>query len=86
VFKHIKEFESQEIRKASAFLKTVDPNAWMIVDFAEDVISFFECPTKADAEELLYDFHTEGSHTDHNTYEVWHNRRQFQYKITTSIF
>lgn len=86
-YKRVKDFEWDDDMEAlvKAFLKTASPTSWFVVNYGEGGGDIYECPTKKDVEGLLTAFHIEGSHTDHDIYEVYHNGKKYNYEVSTTI-
>jgi len=67
------------------FIKKGSQTVWYVVKYSEDGAFIYECPTKKDAEELLTDFHIEGSHTDNDSYEVYNASKEHDWDVRAII-
>jgi len=82
---HLAELEYDDEKGLKALLKTVDLSDWIIVNRGEGCTQVYRCPSKKDVEDFLKAIHEEGSHTDHDTYEIYHARKQYDYKVSVQV-
>jgi len=69
-----------------AFCQNHYRTEWIVAVLCDSACYLYICPTQLDAEELLIDFHTEGSHSDETKYEIWHDGQKLNYRITAQIY
>lgn len=82
LYEDYKEFECGKNKQALAFIPR---DKWTVVNYAEDGIFVYIFSTKQKAEEFLLAIHTEGSHTDNDTYEIYYLGKEFDYELKIVI-
>lgn len=85
VFEDFEEDQEDKVKEWIIAKSLTSCLPWYIVNYGEDGAYVYECPTQKDAEGLLKAWHTEGSHSDHDTYEVYHNGQEHEYEISATI-
>ena len=63
----------------------IDTSKWTIINQREDSINRIEFNNRAELIESLIAYHTEGSHTDHDTYDIYYDGNSYNYHINITL-